>query len=171
MKKHARYGPTDRYNSPPGAGMCISAFAVLKRGEKVLVGVPKRNRRWLSEWLSSLRMYSKEEFDEVYNQTRLPSTYLFEAEHPEKALGRVMRNQLGIRKYSVSAPQIMSYNSPSDWYPGNFHWDLAFVYRVRTSASPKKLPWWQELAFLDKREMRKRDFGWNNDFVKDLGLV
>ncbi len=82
-----------------------------------------------------------------------------------------MRDELGIEKFSASTPQIMSYNSPSDWYPGNFHWDLVFVYGVRTSASPKKLSWWRELAFLGRQDLHKRDLGWNEDMMEDLGLV
>ncbi len=116
-------------------------------------------------------MYSKEEVDKIYKQTRLPSSYLIEGEHPEQALLRVMRDQLGIEEFSASAPLVMSYNSPSDWYPGKSHWDLVFLYAVKTSASPKRSPWWHELAFLSKREFRRKDLGWNEDMMKDLGLV
>jgi hypothetical protein len=137
----------------------------------VLVGVPRRRQRWISEWASGWLMYSNKELKEVYRQTRLPSSYLLEGEHPDLALLRVMRDQLGIEKFSAPAPQIMSYNSPSDWYPGNLHWDLVFAYRVKTSASPRKFPWWQELAFLGRQELRKKNFGWNEDMMKDLGLV
>ncbi len=171
MRKHARYGPSDRYLPPPGARMCISVFAVLKRGRRVLVGIPRRHPRWTSKWIPQWLVYPKEELDEIYKQTRLPSAYVLEGEHPDQALGRVMREQLGIRQFSKSTLRVMSYNSPSDWYPGNFHWDLVFVYRVRTSESPKKPPWWRELAFLERRELRKRDLGWNEDMMKDLRLT
>ncbi|MDV3244791.1 MAG: hypothetical protein LYZ66_06435 [Nitrososphaerales archaeon] len=171
MRKHARYGPLDRYNPPPAAGMCLSTFAVLKKRGKVLAGIPRRHRRWTSEWVSSWRVYPKDELAEVYRQTRLPATYIFESEHPDEALQRVMRGQLGIRRFSASAPKVMSYNSPSDWYPRNLHWDLAFVYSVKTSEPLKGLPWWRELGFLDRQELRERDLGWNADFMRDLGLV
>jgi hypothetical protein len=151
--------------------MCISVFAVLKQGRNVLVGIPKPHKRWTAEWVSGWLMYSKEELNEIYKQTRLPSSYLFEGEHPDQALRRVMLDQLGIEKFSVSASQIMSYYSPSDWYPRNFHWDLIFVYEVGTSVSPRRLPWWRELVFLDRQELRKRDLGWNEDMMKDLKLV
>ncbi len=171
MQKHARYGPCDRYLPPPGAGMCISVFAVIKRGGKVLVGVPKPHKRWKSEWVSGWLMYSDEELDKIYGQTRLPSSYVYEGEHPDQALRRVMRDELRIERFSAPTDRIISYNSPSDWYPGNFHWDLVFVYNVRTSASPGKLPWWRELVFLGRNELQKRDLGWNQDMMKDLGLV
>lgn len=171
MRKHARYGPSDRYSSPPGAGMCISVFAMLKRGRKVLVGVPEPHELWTSEWIPGWLIYNEAELNEIYKQTRLPSSYLFEGEHPDQALRRVMRDQLEIERFSVKEPTVMSYTSPSDWYPGNFHWDLVFVYNVKTSASPKNLPWWRELVFLDKNDLRKRDFGWNEDMMKDIGFA
>jgi ADP-ribose pyrophosphatase YjhB (NUDIX family) len=151
--------------------MCLSAFAVVKRGRRVLAGIPKRHRRWTSEWVSSWRTYPKKELAEVYAQTRLPATYLFEGESPDKALQRVMRDQLGIKRYAASTLKAMSYNSPSDWYPGNLHWDIAFAYDVRTSEPLRRLPWWSELGFLNGRQLRKRDLGWNSDFMKDLGLL
>ncbi|MDA4122887.1 MAG: hypothetical protein OK456_06895 [Thaumarchaeota archaeon] len=171
MKKYARYGPPDRYPSPPAAGMCLSVFALVKRNKKLLVGVPVQHNRWQSEWVPQFQSYSKEELAEVYSKTRLPSAYLLEGEHPKDSLSRVMRDQLGMERYSASSPRVVSYTSPSDWYPGNSHWDLAFLYEVKTSEAPKKLPWWQDLSFLGKAELRRRDFGWNQDMMKDLGYV
>ncbi len=151
--------------------MCISVFAVVKRGAKVLAGVPKWSERWTSEWISSLLSYSQEERREAERQTRLPSTYIYEGENPDDALKRIMRDQLGVKTFSASAPRIFSYNSPSDWYPGSYHWDLAFAYKVGISQKPRKSPNWKELEFLDRRELKKKDFGWNSDFVRDLGIV
>ena len=53
---------------PGGAGMCISVFAVIGRGRKALVGIPKRHRRWRSEWVSGWLMYSSEDLDEIHEQ-------------------------------------------------------------------------------------------------------
>ena len=82
-----------------------------------------------------------------------------------------MHDQLGVKEFSQSAPRIFSYNAPSDWYPGSDHWDLVFVYEVGISQEPRKRPQWKELVFLGRRDLGKRDFGWNNDFVRDLGLA
>ena len=55
--------------------------------------------------------------------------------------------------------------------PGESHWDLVFVYAVEKPRPRKmKLPWWKELVFLDRRDLRERDFGWNEDLMKDLDL-
>jgi len=168
LRKLARYGPLDRYNPPPAAGMCISVFAVVRDGGKVLVGVSKRGGRWASEWLPSNTKSAGKELDKELAVWRLPSAYIFEGEKPDDALERVVRDQLGIDEFTSSGPRVFSYAEPSDWYPGNKHWDLALAYEVTTAQTPSKRPHWKELAFLDLKELRKRDFGWNNDFVREV---
>jgi hypothetical protein len=170
LRKLARYGPLDRYNPPPHAGMCVSVFAVLRSKDGVLVGMSKSGGRWDSEWLQSNRK-DTDEPDEVRALWRLPSAYIREGEHPDVALGRVVKGQLGITKFQHSSPRVFSYAEPSDWYPGNKHWDLAFAYEVKTTQKPRKDPNWKELSFLEVGELRKRNFGWNNDFVLEVAEV
>jgi hypothetical protein len=174
--RFARYGPTDHYEDAPAAGMCLSVFAIVRRpGKKgVLLGLPRPDDKWSSEWISGWKSYSEKELQEAYRQWRLPSTYLREGEHPEQAIKRIMEDQVGIGDYSLSkkGPRVFSYTSPSDWYPGNNHWDLAFVYdvKVRKGSKDLQLPkWWQELSFLKKKkDLLTKDFGWNADFMRDL---
>jgi len=175
--RFASYGPSDHYEEAPAAGMCIRVFAIVRRAGKkgVLLGQPKQDARWITEWLNSWKNYSEKELFEAYQQWRLPSSYLREAEHPEDALKRVMVDQVVIREYSVSkkGPRVFSYSASSDWYPGNNHWDLAFVYDVKVRTKGKEIPkWWQELEFVKKKkDLREKDYGWNADFMRDLGLV
>jgi ADP-ribose pyrophosphatase YjhB (NUDIX family) len=151
--------------------MCISAFALVRRGGKFLLGIPRQNQRWISEWISAWAVYSKEELEEAFTQWRLPSCYIREGEHPEDAVRRVIRDQLGLKKFTVSGPRVFSYAWPSDWYPGNDHWDLVLVYRVKTSERIKRLPWWKELSFVGKDDLRHANFGWNDDLMKDLKIA
>jgi len=178
--RFARYGPADRYETPPGAGMCISVFGIVRRqGKKgVLVGLPKPDNRWASEWISAWRTYPEKELAESYRQWRLPSSYLMEGENPDDAIRRILKDQLEIDDFSLSkkGPKIFSYNSPSEWYPGNSHWDLALVYDVKVKSKDKPVKnipkWWQELYFVKKKkDFRDKDYGWNNDFMRDLGLI
>jgi hypothetical protein len=171
MIRHARYGPTDRYLDPPPAGMCLSVFAVITKGNKVLVGTPRKHRAWKARWLFSWTTYSPKELEEACREKRLPSTYLLEREHPEDALRRIMRDQVRMPDYTQTGPRIFSYSAPSDWYPGHDHWDLAFVYDVRCRGPLVLAPWWKELSFVDRGEIDPADFGWNSDFVKDLGVA
>jgi ADP-ribose pyrophosphatase YjhB (NUDIX family) len=171
MDRLAWYGPEDRYQSSPGGGMCMSAFAVVREGDKVLIGLPQRHQRWSSEWIPAWRSYPKEDYDDVFRQWRLPSGYLREGEHPDACMNRVMREQVGVERFDVSAARILSYTSPSDWYPGNDHWDLVFAYDVSLHQSITQAPWWRELRFMGRTEMRDGRFGWNDDLMRDLGLV
>ncbi|TMP97210.1 MAG: hypothetical protein E6K99_09195 [Thaumarchaeota archaeon] len=56
-------------------------------------------------------------------------------------------------------------------YPGNSHWDLAIVYPVKLLQPVRRPPWWRVLGFVEKSRLRAKQFGWNADFVRDLGIV
>jgi ADP-ribose pyrophosphatase YjhB (NUDIX family) len=151
--------------------MCISVFAVIKRRDKVLMGVPKSGKRWTSEWIPQWASYSDEERVAALEQWRLPSCYLTEGEHPDDAVHRVLKEQLRITSFTKSHPSVMSYTTPSDWYPGNHHWDLAFVYDAKVQGPVKKHSWWKELRFMSRSELGDVDLGWNDDFMRNLKLI
>jgi ADP-ribose pyrophosphatase YjhB (NUDIX family) len=134
MDKLAWYGPTDRYRPAPGGGMCISVFAIAEENHKVLVGIPKRNKRWGSGWVPAWASYSKEDYGDVFRQWRLPSGYLREGEHPDVCVRRVIRDQVGVEKFDLSPARVFSYSTPSDWYPGKR--PLGHRLRVRRHAAP-----------------------------------
>jgi hypothetical protein len=179
LQKHARYGPLDRYEPPPKAGMCLSAFALVRREGKdgVLIGLPKPAGRWLNDWLTSWRVYSKEDLSQAYKEWRLPSCYLRELEAPKDAITRIMNEQLGIARFHISSrARIFSYASPSTWYHGNDHWDLAFAYDVTVGsrAGPGTIcrNWWKELRFFGEiTDLSRKNFGWNTDFMRDLKII
>ncbi|HLE98119.1 MAG TPA: hypothetical protein VI997_12175 [Candidatus Thermoplasmatota archaeon] len=166
--KTARYGPKDRYDPPPAAGFCISVFAVLRRRGKLLAGRARMGPRWRDEWLPSIRSYAPAEQREVAAQWRLPGAYLLEGEHPERALARVMRTQLGIRAYRIKSLSVGSWTAKSDWYPGHRHWDLGFVYEVAAEPAKRTPRWWEELDWFGPADLRKLDFGWSDDLVREL---
>ena len=151
--------------------MCISVFAIAKRDGKVLMGIPREKRTWISKWIPNWGFYSKEDLDLEFERWRLPSAYLLEGEHPDEAIGRVTKEQLGVKSFAIASSRILSYTTPSDWYPGNNHWDLAFAYEVDLRGPIRKLPWWKELGFLGKSQLQGEDFGWNDDLMRDLKLV
>jgi len=148
--------------------MCISVFALVRKGDRLLVGVPKRGGKWSSEWLPSISKNTGRALEEEWEAPHLPSAYIFEGEHPDLALERVVRGPLGITRFTYSSARVFSYSEESDWYPGNKHWDLAFAYEVTTAQTLRKRSYWKELLFLDVEELLKRNFGWNNDFVRDV---
>lgn len=171
--KYARYGPVDRFDGYPKGGLCLSVFALVERQEdqSVLVGIPSNRKRWLSDWL-----YWKRKADgaEVFEQWRLPSLYLKEGEHPRSGLDRIMVRQLGIKKFKlVKPPRIFSFYSPIGWYKGEKHWDFTFVYQIELQETLKLANnWWKQLFFCKKgKELREKNFGWNNDLLEELNLA
>jgi hypothetical protein len=154
----------------PEAGMCLSVFAIVSNSENaILFGIPKNVARWQEDWLHSKR----KENSEIFEQWRLPSCYLREGEHPDIALSRVMKEELGIGKFQAERnPRIVSYYSPSDWYPGRNHWDMAFIYRVAVGDDIKLAQeWWKRLEFCKPEQLKEKEFGWNSDLIHDLELA
>lgn len=169
--KHARYGPPDRYDPPPGAGMCLSAFALVRKGGKTLVGRPEPGAAW-DAWMPSWKHHAPEELAPILEGWLIPGTYLHEGEDPRRTVDRVMRRMLGVRDYAVSdRPLVYNATAPSGWYPGHRHWDLALVYDVRAKSEPRAPKLWRELAWKRPAELRARTFNWNSDLAKALGVA
>jgi ADP-ribose pyrophosphatase YjhB (NUDIX family) len=169
--KFARYGPLPRYETSD-AGFCVSSFAILRRGERVLAGKPAPHPRWGEEWAPNWTAYGPGDVEEEYDMWRLPGTYLYEGEHPDDALKRVVEDQLGLKAYDVTDRRFLNFHDPSDWYPGRKHWDFCFVYEVETSASIERPPWWAELDYVDLRGTKPEAFGSAiGDLAKALGLL
>jgi len=170
-QEFARYGPKPRYGTP-SAGLCISSFAIVRKGRSLLVGVPRKHPRWVSEWAPNLAVYDPDELKHEYKSWRLPGTYLKAGEHPDKSIQRVLRQQLDLRRYKITSSKVYSFHDPSSWYPGRRHWDICFVYDVRTRQIPTRRPWFQSLEFRPIRSIRGRDFGSaHGDLARKLRLA
>lgn len=168
MARFVRYGPMPRYGMPE-AGFCASSFLLVRKGSKVLAGVPRDHRKWRKEWQPNISTYTPRDQDAEFSSWRLPAAFLFEGEHPADTARRVMRDQIRIRIKKLGAPEIQSFYDPSTWYPGHRHYDLCFVYEVRAD-SPRTLPdWWQRLEFVEPRFLRSKELGSAmNDLMRRL---
>lgn len=170
MARFVRYGPAPRYGMPE-AGFCASSFVIVRRGSKVLAGVPKKHPRWTKEWAPNWLVYPKERAEEELRAWRLPASYLYEGESPDAAAGRVLRDQLRLPPSDLARPACYAFYDRSSWYPGRRHYDLCFVYEVRGSPSNPVPPWWSRLEFLDLGELRKAEMGSAmGDLVRALRL-
>jgi ADP-ribose pyrophosphatase YjhB (NUDIX family) len=170
VAKFVRYGPAPRYGIPD-AGFCASSFVVLRKGTKVLAGIPKNHRKWREEWAPNWLVYTKESLEDEYRCWRLPASYLYEGENPDDAARRVLRDQLRMRGAKLGPVTHYAFHDPSSWYPGHKHYDLCFVYEVR-GAQPRTVPpWWTRLEFVDVKALRKDDMGSSmSDLMKVLRL-
>ncbi len=167
----ARYGPSPRFELPP-AGLCISSFAIIRKGNSFLVGMPKRHPKWEREWAPNHSVYPKKRLDREFKSWRLPSAYLRLGEHPDHALGRVMRSQLGTEKYSTSGAKVFSFYDPSSYYRGKRHWDICFVYEVKLRGPLGARPWFAKLRYAKKNELKVSEFGSAIGYLaRELGLI
>jgi ADP-ribose pyrophosphatase YjhB (NUDIX family) len=194
--KLARYGPDAKYGyGTPAAGFCISSFALVRPetgskrsghrpssslyGKQILLCRPREHNAWLGHW-SMFRVY-KDLFPAEYEQQFLrwlfPSTYLFEGEHPDDALKRVLVEQLTLKRFDVTYPgKLLVFSDPSDWYPGRKHWDFCFVYDVALKQNLPKVgpPWFSEMKFVDpvNEKLSHDSFGSEQgDLAEKLGLL
>jgi ADP-ribose pyrophosphatase YjhB (NUDIX family) len=169
MRGYAYYSP--KTEAAPG-GLCLSAFAIARRGEHFLVVKPREHPKW-QEWAPNWDVYSAERLAEQYRLWRLPSAYLREGEGPDDAVRRVVEEQLGASRCFVRQQRTLSFHDPSSRFPGARHWDLCFVYDVDVEPAPAgRLPWLAELRWAAPGELRTDDFGSAiGDLALSLGLL
>ncbi len=171
MAKFARYGPAPKYGLPE-AGFCLSSFAILQEGKEVLLGVPKEHARWEEEWAPNFGVYDPEEREAEFRSWRFPAAYLYEGEHPDETLQRVVRDQLAIEEFGADATDVYSFYDSSDWFPGKRHYDLCFVYELVATPPDDIPPWFQRLEMVDVSSLRRSDFGSAmGDLALAIGLI
>ena len=171
MAKFVRYGPPDRYGMPE-AGFCGSSFAIIRSGRKVLLGIAKPHPRWQAEWQPNFGVYSRQEREDEFRLWRFPAAYLYEGEAPNDTLVRIMRDMLGMKRWTVLRHKDYAFYDPSDWYPGKMHYDLCFVYDVKIAKAPRVPRWFQRLEFVDLSKLKSSEFGSaQGDLAKTLKFV
>ncbi len=158
MARFVRYGPLPRYGLPE-AGFCASAFVIVRRGSKVLAGIPNDHPRWTKEWAPNWLVYKKDSVDDELRSWRLPASYLYEGENPDVTAQRVARDQLRLHIEKLTRPACQAFYDESSWYPGHKHFDLCFVYETRASAPKILPPWWERLEWVEPAFLRKQEMG------------
>jgi ADP-ribose pyrophosphatase YjhB (NUDIX family) len=157
MNKFSFFGPSEKHFVPSG-GFCISAFAIARKKEDVLVLRPAKHEKW-EEWAPNWRIYSPEALEREFRSWRFPSSYVKFGEHPDDTLRRIMEEQLRITRFKVKSQRLVNYYSPSKRYPGEMHWDYCFLYNVIFDDSPKPKPWFEEIRYVSINELKEEDFG------------
>ena len=137
----------------PQGGCCISVFAILKRGAKVLLVKPRENVIW-QQWAPNWKGYEPQRLSSEMVRWRLPATYVREGEAPKDGLRRVVEDQLGVKKYSIGEPRLLNFYGPSRRYPDKLHWDYCFVFDVSTDEVVKQQAWLADAAFMDASEAK-----------------
>ncbi len=158
MTEFAYFGPTEKHSMPKG-GFCISAFAVAKENDRVLLLKPRDHPRWAEEWAPNWRRYSPETLLHEYGSWRFPSSYVKEGESPEETLARIIREQLELRSYEIMSSRLLSFYEPSRSFPGTMHWDYCFVYGVRLNERASSKPWCTAVEYVVTTGLKPGDFG------------
>lgn len=156
-------------SSIPKGGMCLSAFLVLWKDEvhSVLLGKLNKNFDWIN-----LGALDKDSTSRISERWILPSSHLMLYENPRAAAKRVLNEQLGLGDEGIQGPQVFSevYDAPR--FEIKNHWDMEFVFTKQIKNTERVVhPAWNELKFLDVRNLRDDEFARNHqDVLGEAGL-
>jgi ADP-ribose pyrophosphatase YjhB (NUDIX family) len=169
VRGYAYYSPK---TDAPAGGLCLSAFAILRREGKFLVGKPRPHAKW-TEWAPNWDVYDAALAQQQFELWRLPAAYLKEGEGPDDTARRIVLEQVGAQRCFVKQARVLPFHDPSSRFPGEKHWDLCFVYDVDAEPAPSaELPWWRELRWVDAGDLASDDFGSSiGDLVQALGMT
>jgi|SRR5579862_8393866 len=106
--------------------MHISSFAIVKKGNELLLVKRIRPEFSAGKWL-------------------LPSGIINFGEHPESAIKRLVKEQIGAEPKNVKLLDIQSY--------GDKHWDLCFVYEATIDSVGKVSPDVEKAEYFDKGKL------------------
>lgn len=157
MDMFSYFGPSEKHYIPPG-GFCISVFAFIRNGNRILLVRPVNHEKWI-EWAPNWRGYSQEALDREMRSWRFPSSYVKIGEHPDMTLGRVMEDQLEIKEFRAGNFRLFNYYTPSRRYPGEMHWDYCFIYEVQTNTKSTTKPWLDAVDYISIEQLKEEDFG------------
>lgn len=156
-------------SSIPEGGMCLSAFLVIWKDDihNVLLGKVNKNYDWINAGA-----LDKDGASRVSERWMLPSSHLVLFENPKAAAVRVLKEQLGLDDEGIQGPQVFSevYDAPK--YDIKNHWDMEFVFTKQIkNIEQMKHPAWNELKFLDVRNLQDKEFARNHqDILAEIDL-
>ena len=176
-KRWARIGPRDpsALRHVPTAGLCLSTFVIIRKGESILLGRPHANNAWPEK--GGYPLLPAAELEKS-GDWLLPATHLLMEEHPDHAARRIANQWAGV-KGNPKFVMVQSHLRPSKgrknqpkWGTGFNHWDICFVYELKTRTDPKPKPWWAETRFVSQSEILRITFGrGHRDILKAAGYV
>lgn len=120
----------------------ISSFAIIRQGNKLLLAKRIRPEFTANKWT-------------------LPSSLINFGEHPESAVKRIVREQLGVEPKSVKLLDTQSY--------GDKHWDLCFVYDVSIDGLGKISQDIERAEYFEKGNFPPEFRADHNEILQTLG--
>ena len=176
-KRWARIGPRDTswLRHVPTEGLCLSTFVIIRKGESILLGRPRANSYWPEKGGYPLRPAAELEKSRSW---LVPATHLLMEETPDHAARRIANQWAGVK----GTPKFVTLQShlraskgrrtQPKWRTGSNHWDICFIYELKTRTLPKPKPWWAESRFFSRSEIRGTRFGrGHKDVLKAAGYI
>lgn len=120
----------------------VSSFAIIKNGSKVLLVKRLGPEFTAGKWT-------------------IPSSLINIGEHPEQAIKRIVREQVGAETRNVKFLDIQSY--------GDKHWDLCFVYECTIDSVGKLSQDIERAEYFDKGKLPQEFRGDHMEVLQTLG--
>jgi ADP-ribose pyrophosphatase YjhB (NUDIX family) len=161
----------------PKEGLCLSTFVVIRRGRRILLGRPHANNAWPEKGGFPKRHSAAIEKEGTW---LMPATHLLMEEAPDRAARRIANQWAGVSglpkfimvQSHLRAPRRRTRQPQSKARTGSNHWDICFVYELRTKAAPKPKSWWSETRFCTPLEIRGMTLGrGHKDILKAAGYL
>jgi len=163
-QRWARIGPRDPswLIHIPQAGLCLSAFVVIRKGNKILLGRPHAHNAWPENG-----GFPKRHAGEIERKGSwlLPATHLLMEEKPDHAAKRIANQWVKVRG-TPKFVMVQSHLRPSKLSRSRMkrgrrlkHWDICFIYELHAKNIPKPAPWWSEVHFFPVSEIRRMRLG------------
>jgi hypothetical protein len=159
-ERWARIGPREPswlIHVPP-AGLCLSAFVIIRKKGSILLGRPHAVRAWPEK--GGLPVQHAAEIEKSRSWL-IPATHLLMEEAPDHAARRIANHWAGVGgvpKFVMVQSHIRpskQWKSELETRVGRSHWDICFIYELRTKTDPKPRPWWSETRFFSPSKIRK----------------
>jgi len=152
----------------PKGGVCLSSFVIVRKGDSVLMGIPKASKAWPEK--GGYPKFAAKRL-EKNRSWLLPSTPLLMEESPDEAANRVVHEWAGLEG-QPRFTGIQSHTHDSGRVEGYNHWDICFLYEMKANALPDKKAWWSEVRFIPISEVRKLKIGrGHRDVLEMAGYI
>ena len=130
----------------PVAGICMMTYLISKQDDKLLVGKISGDKH-ADYWRESMGMYVHRRFiweDKWF----VPSGFLHFGESPLDSAKRLLRDMLQAKSESVELSTVVSFVTPSRYYPNYHHWHVCFIYDVQDLRLKGKPDWFDKLEYV-----------------------
>ncbi|MGI0080302.1 MAG: NUDIX hydrolase [Nitrososphaerales archaeon] len=105
----------------------------------------------------------------------LPASHLLMEESPDHAARRIAKEWIGLQ----GMPRLLmvqSHKRPSKLWKlrggRENHWDICFVYTLKSNKIPKLRPWWKEMKYVPRSQIKKLGMGRGHaDILKEAGFT